>query len=89
LTKQAKALWAQEQEYIHMPFTVPYFLQFCRQTDESIMNGPIQDAEVPTRKVAAERLLAQMQRESQTAGAEERVQLGQEETTETEKAGTC
>ncbi|WP_438464462.1 NAD(P)/FAD-dependent oxidoreductase [Marinomonas sp. PE14-40] len=89
LTKQAKALWAQEQEYIHMPFTVPYFLQFCRQTDESIMSDPIQDAEVPTRKVAAERLLAQMQRESQTAGAEELMQLGQEEATETEKAGTC
>lgn len=47
LKKQANALWAQEQEYIHMPFTVPYFLQFCRQTDEDIMAKPIVDVQVP------------------------------------------
>ena len=60
LKRQANALWNEEQEYIHMPFTVPYFLQFCRQTDENIMAMPIVDPEVPDRKAAHKALFGKM-----------------------------
>lgn len=85
LHKQAKALWAQEQEYIHMPFTVPYFLQFCRQTDEAIMAGPILDVDVPNRVVAEARVLEQMaeMEESQVSSAPMPI------SDDMEKAGTC
>jgi len=61
LKKQANALWAQEQEYIHMPFHVPYFLQFCRQTDENIMSHPIIDIKVPNKAAAEKHLSLQAQ----------------------------
>jgi len=61
LKKQANALWAQEQEYIHMPFHVPYFLQFCRQTDENIMSDPIVDIKVPNKAAAEKHLSLQAQ----------------------------
>lgn len=41
LKLQANNIFNSEQEYIAMPFMVPYFLQFCRKTDENIMSNPI------------------------------------------------
>jgi len=41
LVNQAKGLFNSEQEYIAMPFMVPYFLQFCRKTDKDIMSQSI------------------------------------------------
>lgn len=46
LTRQAKGLWAQEQEYIAMVPMVPVFLRFCRQLDSSIMQQPVKEIEV-------------------------------------------
>lgn len=46
LVNQAKGLFNSEQEYIAMPFMVPYFLQFCRQTDLDIMSEAIMPSEV-------------------------------------------
>ena len=41
IERQANTLFNSEQEYIAMPFMVPYFLQFCRKTDDAIMSVPI------------------------------------------------
>jgi flavin-dependent dehydrogenase len=41
LARQAKGIWATEQEYIAMPSMVPMFLRFCRQLDTSIMTQPV------------------------------------------------
>lgn len=46
LTRQAKGIWAQEQEYIAMPSMVPVFLRFCRQLDVALMHKPVKQAEV-------------------------------------------
>jgi len=45
LELHANNIFNSEQEYIAMPFMVPYFLQFCRKTDDSIMSVPIQSVE--------------------------------------------
>ena len=83
LKKDAKALWAMEQEYIHMPFTVPYFLQFCRQTDEDIMAQPIVDIMVPN-KAAAEKHLAL---QAQSAQQEKAQNLGETDGEMTKTSG--
>ncbi len=41
ITKQAEMIWMGKQEYIAAPFTVPFFLQFCRKFDDSIMQEPV------------------------------------------------
>mgnify|MGYP006110868707 CR=1 FL=1 len=41
LQRQANHIFNIEQDYMAMPFMVPYFLQLCRKTDNSIMSVPI------------------------------------------------
>lgn len=41
LNQLANTIFNSEQDYVAMPFMVPYFLQFCRKTDENIMSKPI------------------------------------------------
>ncbi|WP_226647812.1 NAD(P)/FAD-dependent oxidoreductase [Microbulbifer variabilis] len=41
LTKKAKSLWGQTQEYIAMPSMVPVFLAFARSQPDSIMDSVI------------------------------------------------
>ena len=88
LEKQANALWNQEQEYIHMPFTVPYFLQFCRQTDESIMLDPIVDPEMPNKAAAHKALFgSESDHSNPKRGAEN--QADTQASTQHEQVSSC
>jgi flavin-dependent dehydrogenase len=86
LNKQANALWAQEQEYIHMPFHVPFFLQFCRQTDEDIMAKPIVDAQVPNMAVAMANVIGEISLSNALSDQDVTIQVAQKTS---EKEGAC